>query len=125
MRYVLAKIAIYALSIVLIAFILPGIVVRQGDVVGLILFGIFMGLINTFIRPIVRVLSCPLMFLSFGLFAFVINGFLLQLADWLSDSLTIDNFLWAMLGGFLMALIVPFLERLLGVQGRSKARRRR
>jgi putative membrane protein len=125
MRTILAKILIYALSIVIIAFVLPGITVRQGDLLGLVLFGVVMGLINFFIRPLVNILSCPLMFLSFGLFAFVINGFLLQLADWVSDSLTIDNFLWAMLGGFLMALIVPFLERLLGVERSSKRRRRR
>jgi putative membrane protein len=44
-----------------------------------ILFGIAMGVINAFIKPIVSFLSIPISCLTFGLFAFVINAGLFAL----------------------------------------------
>ncbi|MCO5226457.1 MAG: phage holin family protein [Thermomicrobiales bacterium] len=40
------------------------------------IFGAVMGVINAFIRPVVRLVSLPLTCLTFGLFAFVINALL-------------------------------------------------
>lgn len=43
------------------------------------IFGAVMGVINAFIRPVVRLISLPLTCLTFGLFAFVINALLFAL----------------------------------------------
>jgi putative membrane protein len=44
-----------------------------------LLFGVVMGVINAFIKPVVRILSFPISCLTFGLFAFVINAGLFAL----------------------------------------------
>ncbi len=82
MREIAIKVLIYAVSIVAVAYILPGITVVQDDIISVLIVGLVIGIVDTFIKPIVKFLSCPLMLLTFGLFAFVINGLMLQIADW-------------------------------------------
>jgi len=125
MREIAIKVLIYAVSIVAVAYILPGITVVQDDIISVLIVGLVIGIVDTFIKPIVKFLSCPLMLLTFGLFAFVINGLMLQIADWLlGNTLNIDNFLWAMLGGFIMAIISAILERVF-LSGSTKSKKRR
>ncbi len=125
MREIAIKVLIYAVSIVAVAYILPGITVVQDDIISVLIVGLVIGVVDTFIKPIVKFLSCPLMLLTFGLFAFVINGLMLQIADWLlGNTLNIDNFLWAMLGGFIMAIISAILERVF-LSGSTKSKKRR
>jgi putative membrane protein len=57
-----------------------------------LLFGIVMGVINAFIKPIVSILSIPISCLTFGLFAFVINAGLFALGAYLVPGIEVE---WA------------------------------
>jgi putative membrane protein len=83
--------------------LLPG-VHYAGDLWYLLLAGLVIGLLNLFVRPLVTLLSLPIVLVTFGLFYLVINGFLFWLADKLLDGLSVDSFLWAMAGGLFLAL---------------------
>ena len=48
-------------------------------------------LIHTFIRPVIRLISAPLIWLSFGLFNFIINMVILWLADKFLTQLAIND----------------------------------
>jgi putative membrane protein len=83
--------------------LLPG-VHYAGDLGYLLLAGLVIGLLNLIVRPLVTLLSLPIVLVTFGLFYLVINGFLFWLADKLLDGLAVDSFLWAMAGGLFLAL---------------------
>lgn len=82
---------------------LPG-VHYDGDLWSLLLAGLVVGLLNLLVKPIVTLLSLPLVLVTFGLFYLVINGLLFWLADRLLDGLRVETFLWAIAGGTFLAL---------------------
>jgi putative membrane protein len=43
--------------------------------------------------------------MTFGLFALVVNGLLFALTAWITDSLRVDNFGWAVLGAFVLSVV--------------------
>ena len=98
-----ARILLNGLALVVAAHLLPGIH-WTGDLVALIVAGCVLGLLNAIVKPIVTVLSCPLLLLTLGLFYLVINGAMLLLADWLLDALAVDGWLWAIAGGLFLAV---------------------
>jgi putative membrane protein len=99
----LTQIVLNGIGILVAAYIVPGID-YQGGLLYLFLVGLVMGLINLVVRPIVTVLSVPLIILTLGLFFFAINGLMLYLAAYFLDGLTIDGCFSALLGGLVLAL---------------------
>jgi putative membrane protein len=77
------------------------------------------GLIDGLLGPIARLVSLPLTLMSFGLFALVVNGALFALTAWLVDALTVDNFLWAMVGALVLTIVTWILSL---ITGRAAAR---
>jgi putative membrane protein len=77
-----------------------------------------LGLANAIVKPILRLLSLPLIAITLGLFLFVVNAIVLQLVVWLSGpdlmdlGLTSTGFFWAT---FLGALVVSIAGWLIGV----------
>ena len=55
-----------------------------------LLFGVVLGLINAFIKPIVKVLSFPITCLTFGLFALVINTVMFWAGAYLTPNLEVS-----------------------------------
>ena len=98
-----ARILLNGLALVAASYLLPGIH-WSGGLLALIGAGCVIGLLNAIVKPIVTVLSCPLIVITFGLFYLVINGLILLLADALLDSLAVDGWTWAILGGLFFAL---------------------
>ncbi|HET9223620.1 MAG TPA: phage holin family protein [Roseiflexaceae bacterium] len=78
------------------------------------------GLINIALRPLLTLLSCPLILLTFGLFGLVINAALLALTAQIAASLgfnfTVAGFWPAVLGGLVIALVGLALNILAGEQ---------
>jgi len=76
-----------------------------GDIVNLLLAGFVFGLINFFVRPILKFLSAPIILLTLGLFTIVLNIFLLWLLTFLIPELTIIGF-WGYLWGVVIISLV-------------------
>ena len=100
---VFARILLNGIGLIAAAWLLPGLH-WSGGLIALLVAGFVIGAINLLVRPVVTVLSCPLIVLSLGLFYLVINGLLLALADWLLQPLRVDGFMWDVLGGLFLAL---------------------
>jgi putative membrane protein len=81
----------------------------------LVVVGAVLGLVNATIKPVVKLLSLPLLILSLGLFALVINGLLFWLTAAVSNAagapFHVDGF-WA---GFWGALVVSVVSWLLSI----------
>ncbi|MFH5831785.1 phage holin family protein [Halalkalibaculum sp. DA3122] len=74
-----------------------------------IIVAILLALINTFIKPVIVLLTLPVTILTLGLFILVINAFILMLVDGLSAGLRIRSFGWALLFSIVLSIINGFL----------------
>ncbi|MCX5266175.1 phage holin family protein [Streptomyces sp. NBC_00199] len=75
----------------------------------LILVALLFGLVNSLVKPIVKVLTFPLFILTLGLITLVVNALMLMLTSWLADtfdlSFHVDGFWTAVLGGLIISVV--------------------
>lgn len=90
MRFIV-QILTNGLAIFLADYLLPGIVFT-GNILTLLIAGLILGLINFFLRPVLKLISAPLIALTLGFFSLVINMGLLWLLDYLVPELFIADF---------------------------------
>ncbi|WP_115788979.1 phage holin family protein [Arthrobacter silvisoli] len=81
-----------------------------GVVLAYLFIGLIFGVVNAFVRPLVKLLSLPITILTLGLFTIIINAAMLFLTAWLSSytpvHLTIDSFFWtAILAAIIISVI--------------------
>ncbi len=77
----------------------------------ILLVALIFGLINTFIKPILKLLSFPVIIVTLGLFALVINAAMLALTAAATDYLSVADFWSALLG----AIVISVVSAVLGV----------
>jgi len=95
------------------AWLLPGLDF-QGTVLQLLLVAAVFGIVNSLIRPILTILTCPLIVVTLGLFTLVINALMLMLTGWLSTrwnlGFTVTGFWAAFWGGLVVGLVGVLLS---------------
>ena len=99
----LVKWLVHAVAIVITAYLLPG--VRLSGFGAALITALVLGLINTFIRPLLMLLTLPLNILTLGLLTFVINALLIMLTSALVRGFTVDGFLWALLFSLVLSVV--------------------
>jgi putative membrane protein len=73
---------------------------------GSLLVGAFVLMIgNAIIKPILAILTLPLVIITFGLFYFAINVAMLALAEWIAGNFSIDGF-WTYVGATIVVWLV-------------------
>ncbi len=100
----------YALSIIFVSWIVPGIDVE--NFLSAMFVCIIIALINTFIKPFLEIISFPITFLTLGLFAFVINALLLMLAGFIAPGFEVDGFISALIGSILLSLFAIGINKI-------------
>ena len=85
----LIRLVITAVALWVAVKLVGGITYEDGFL-GLLGVALIFGLVNAFIRPLIRTLTCPLLLLTLGLFTLVINALMLWLASAISGYLGID-----------------------------------
>jgi putative membrane protein len=95
------------------AAIIPGLDFNGGPGRLLLVAAVF-GIINSTLRPLLTILTCPLIVLTLGLFTLVINALMLQLTGWLSEGwnlgFTVSGFWAAFFGGLVVGLVSTVLS---------------
>ena len=91
-----------ALALIAVANFVPGIHV-DGFAAALIA-ALFLGLVNTLIRPIFLILTLPVTMITLGLFIFVINGLLFWFAGSILKGFVVDSFWSGVLGAVLYSI---------------------
>ncbi len=99
---------LFALLIMLIGWIIPGIEVT--GFFGALIAVIIIALVNIFIKPILQIISLPINFITLGLFSLVINALMLLLAAKLSPGLEVDGFWSGFWGAILLSIFAPFIS---------------
>ena len=113
LRWIINAVAIYAAM-----RLVEGIAAEGGWAVFLWM-AVILGLVNALISPIIKLLTCPLILLSLGVFTLVINGAMLLLASNLAQSLGIAfhvrDFGAAFLGAIVISVTSLALSVLIGI----------
>ncbi len=105
MKSLLIRWGVIAVAVWLTAWIMPGMTII-GGITGILLVSLVFGLINAIIKPIVKLLTCPLVILTLGLFTLVINTLMLMLtARIVPQYLQIDGFFTAFFASIVISIV--------------------
>ncbi len=113
MRFLL-RLLINAAGLWVAVRIVPGISYSGGRAPFLGVALVF-GVVNAFIRPVVRLLALPLILLTLGLFALVVNGLMLMLTGYFSEALGLRFHVEGCWPAILGALVVSIISMLLSI----------
>jgi putative membrane protein len=89
--------------------LVSGIHAEGTDVVFFLGLALVFTVVNALVRPILKLLTCPLILLTLGLFTLVINALVFWLAGWVGGffevGFTVDGFWPAFLGGLVVGVV--------------------
>ena len=121
LRFLLIRWAVLAAAFAITAWLLSGMDISGGLWAYIWVSAIF-GIVNAIIGTIVRILTLPLILLTLGLFAIVVNALMLQITDALTSHLTIDEFWWtAIWASIILAIVSVILDLILRTMLASRA----
>lgn len=75
-----------------------------------LVFALVLGLLNFFVKPILKIFGFPLTVITLGLFSFVINAIIILIADYLIDDMQVENFWWALIFSIALSLITSLIN---------------
>lgn len=109
---ILGTIIVNTLALMITATFVSG--VSYDSYIALIVAAVVIGLLNTFIKPIVKILTFPITLMTLGIFAFILNAAFFALAAQLTDGFYVDGFVPALIG----SLVLSIVSALLGIMNR-------
>lgn len=123
-RWAINAVALYA------AFeLVPGIQAQNTDWGAILGLALIFGLVNALISPILKLLTCPLIILTLGLFTLLINTFIFflagQIGTWFGIGFEVAGFGAAFLGGLITSVISIFLTLLFKDELKNRKRRKK
>ena len=109
------RLVINAIALYLAVYFLPGIELESG-LTSILWLALIFGIINALVRPLISILTCPLIILTLGLFTLLINTFLFWLTGRIGEAfglgLTVEGFWPAFLGGLIVSVVSIALSML-------------
>lgn len=117
----LIRVIVDALALAAAAWLIDDIKVteeaREDQVLALVIVALIFGVINAFVKPILKLFSLPFIILTLGLFLLVINAALLLLTSWIAGEIglgfEVDGFWTAVLGSIVITIVSWVLEAVL------------
>ena len=104
------KVLLTAVAVYAAAWLLPG--VQITDITTAVIVALVLALLNTFIKPILILLTIPITIVTLGLFLLVINILIIKLTDSLVGGFTVDGWLSALLFSLIVSLVTWILSGL-------------
>jgi len=109
MKYIF-KIVVSSIAVLITSYILSDGIIMP-DIITAILVAIVISILNTFIRPLLIILTIPATVFSLGLFLIVLNAIIIELAAYIVPNFEVKSFSWA-IGFSLILSIITFLLQL-------------
>jgi putative membrane protein len=100
-----------ALSLLVVDLIVPG--VNLSTFNAALIAAVAVGLVNSFVKPVISVLSLPLNVVTLGLFSLVVNGLCFWLAATLVPGFSVNGILAFILGPIILSGVNTFLNNYL------------
>jgi putative membrane protein len=111
----LARFLVIAAAVWIVAAVVPGVVVRDG-VESYLVVALIFAAVNLLVRPVLKLLSFPLLLLTLGLFLIVINAAMLALTAAVTDRMSIDGIGPAVLASLVISAVTWIGDNLLGLR---------
>jgi len=103
--------AVITLALFAAVYFVPGITVEDPNAWTIfVITALILGLVNALVRPLLKLLSCPLILLTLGLFVLVINGASFLLAARIAQAFGVGFYVDGYWSAFLGALIVSVIS---------------
>ena len=101
---------LYTLALIFTSWVVPGIEVSS--FLNAMFVVVIIALINTFIKPLLQIITLPINILTLGLFSMVINALLLMLAGYITPGFEVEGFLSALFGSIVLSLFALGISRI-------------
>lgn len=96
---------------------LPGVQAEDTSAGSILILALIFGLVNALIRPVLKVLTCPLIVVTLGLFTILINAAMLGLTAWIGGALGIavsfEPWWWVIIASVVISVVSAVLTMLL------------
>jgi putative membrane protein len=99
----IVQVLLNGVALLVASKVVPGIGF-QGGLLYLFVAGLVFGLVNLIVKPIVTILSFPLVLLTLGLFFLIINAAMLKVTAFFLDGFAVADWKAAILGGIVIAI---------------------
>ncbi len=123
MKSIAIKLLVNGVALWVAAFLLPGITLGPSatlsrQLITLLWVAVIFVLVNALIKPVLKLLALPVIILTLGLFALVVNAAMLELTSWFAGKLDlafhVDQFVWdALLGSLIITVVSMLLHAIL------------
>jgi putative membrane protein len=114
------RLLVNAVALWVATLIVPG-VSYSGGWFPFLAVALIFGVINATLRPLAKILTCPLILLTLGLFALIVNGLMLWLTSSISSAIGLEfhvsGFWAAFWGALVVSIVSTLLSLLVGGQG--------
>ena len=108
---------INAVALWVAAWAIPGITFGEGStsrvITTVVVVALIFGIVNAFIKPVLKLVTLPLIILTLGLFVLVVNALMLQLTSWLAGkfdlAFIVQHFFWDAVFGALIVTLVSMV----------------
>lgn len=104
------RLLVNTLALLVVSYLVPGFIIA--DLKTAIIAAVVIGTINSFIKPILAIITLPLTIITFGIFAFILNVLMLMLAAGITPGFHIEGFFTAAIAGILLSIVSSFLNLL-------------
>jgi putative membrane protein len=119
-RWAIIAVALYVAVAVVNAVIPGGIVLQSESWLSYVWLALIFGILNAFIGPLLRLLTCPLIILTLGLFTLVLNTLLFYLAGFIGRAFGVGFTITSFWAAFLGALVVSVVSVVLNLLVRDE-----
>jgi putative membrane protein len=113
----LIRLVVNAIALLIVAYLLPG--VHVSSFVGALVAALVLGIVNAVLRPILVILTLPVVILTLGLFTLVINAITFYFVGQLGIGLEVHGFWSAFLGAIVLSVVSYVLSSLVGAAERA------
>ena len=124
LRMVINGVALYAA-----VSLIPGIVVQDPSPVTYVWLALIFGILNALVKPILKLVTCPVILLTLGLFTLIINTALFYLTAWVGSQFgvgfTIEGFWAAFLGALIVSIVSTIFNVVLKDELKDRPKRKR
>ena len=106
----LLKIVLNTFTLWIVSYLIPGFVFENTQ--SLIVAAVVVGVVNTFIKPVLQIIFIPLSIVTFGITAFLINVVLLWGVSFVVPGFEIESFFTAIIASVVFSFVSLFLHKL-------------
>jgi len=104
----IVKLLVNALAVIISAYLIRG--VNVDGILTAIIVALVLGILNTFIKPILVILTLPITILTLGLFYLVLNVLIIYIADYFIGGFGVEGFIPALLFSVVLAIVGWILD---------------